>query len=154
MSKIVHQSLRKTNLLNRELEKTLTNAPLSAGRTPECPTMGPPSVDAQTLLRETQLGQQGIHKRKKTNPYPQRTQRGKRNVDSANAKVGVRKDWSWIDGKATEFMVPFNRPVLGLASQGADECPGGASKAMDKVRSQKASGPEQVKWFTGNPGSF
>ena len=66
--------MRKTNLLNRELE-TLTTAPLSAGRTPNVhcrhsivATMGPPSVDAQTLLRETQLGQQGIHNRKKTNP--------------------------------------------------------------------------------------
>lgn len=149
MPKVVHQpSLRKTNLLNRELE-TLTTAPLSAGRTPNVhcrhsivATMGPPSVDAQTLLRETQLGQQGIHNRKKTNLYTQRTQRGKRNVDRANAKVGVRKGQSWTNSKATEFVLSFNRPVLGLASQGADERPRGPSEAGDKVRSQKASGPE------------
>lgn len=42
---------------------------------------------------------------------------------TANAKVGVRKGRSWINGKATEFGFHSAGPVLGLASQGADERP-------------------------------
>lgn len=34
-----------------------------------------------------------------------------------------QKDWSWINGKATGLVLSFNRPMSGLASQGARVSP-------------------------------
>ena len=91
MRKIVHRpSLRKTNLLNRELDKTLTC--LSARSSPECLLQTQHRrQNGATRRRGTQSGQQGTHETKKTHPHTQRAPGGKRNGDSANAKAGVRR---------------------------------------------------------------
>lgn len=123
MRKIVHRpSLRMTNLLNRELDKTRT--PLLSQQEEALnaycrhnigATTGPPGVGEPNQGNKAHTRNKSIHSKSSKREEKRR---------QCQCQGRGQKDWSWINRKAIGFLLSFNRPMSGLASQAARVSPG------------------------------
>lgn len=153
-------SLEWNKLKIEELDNTLTTVSPPPGRTHELTTecllhTEPCGHNRATKLRSPKPLKGNLVRAtySKENPDTQEIQRG-RNDDSAIAKLGVRENWPYIKSRAIASILSLNRFkcwVHSDKSQAGVSIPGDRPEQQTRSERGRTSGPEQVKWITGNP---